>query len=140
MSFGLRPFGISPYGLIQTPARSYTMTAETGAFTLTGNAVNFGITMPAGTGTFTLTGNDAALTYTPPTETTTAGGLPRRKKRKARDATEGNRDFLGSLRNSRPGVAEEEMREVLATVKAKAVPIPLDAIEDDDEEAILWLI
>ena len=81
--------------------------------------------------------------YVPPTPepTPTAGGLGRKRRRdRTSPAQFGNKDFLGSRRNSRPGVAEEEMREVLAAVKAKAVPIPMDAIEDDDEEGILWLV
>lgn len=158
MSFGLRPYGVAPYGLINTPAQAYTMTAATGAFTLTGIDAQFGVAMPADTGAFTLTGQDVQfgigmpadagvftltgvdvdLSYTAPSAT--GGGLPARRKRRPRGDAPGNREFLGSLRNSRPGIAEEEMREVMATVRTKAVPIPMDAIEDDDEEAILWLL
>jgi hypothetical protein len=91
----------------------------------------------AGTGEFSLTGNAAGLTYSEAT-----GGVrhyPKRKRR-ARDESEGNRDFTGK-RNSRPGVAEEEMREVMAAVKRKApAATPTGWDEDDDEEAILWLI
>ena len=48
MAYGLRSYGISPYGIIREPAQTYTMAADVG--------------------TFTLTGNDVELTYTPPAE------------------------------------------------------------------------
>lgn len=119
-----------------------TMAADVGDFTLTGvdAALSRSRVLQADTGEFVLTGNATSLAYSG--AATAAGGSvgKARRRRKARDEVEGNRDFTPK-RNSRPGVAEEEMREVLAEVRAKMpVTVPLDAIEDDDEEAILWLI
>jgi hypothetical protein len=65
--------------LLFRPPEAYSLTVETGQFTLTGNAAAFPVTrrITAATGAFTFTGNDAGLTFLPvPTERThILGGL-----------------------------------------------------------------
>jgi hypothetical protein len=58
-------------GVYLNELQTYSLTAETGQFTLTGNAAAFPVSrrITAATGAFTFTGNDAGLTFLPaPTE------------------------------------------------------------------------
>jgi hypothetical protein len=105
----------------------------------TGAAGEFGVSSSSTVG---LTGVEAVGSIGELSASRAGGARHYPKKRNRREALGelGNRDFMPK-RNSRPGVAEEEMREVMAELRkpiARNVPVFDD--EDDDEEAILWLI
>lgn len=60
-AFGSRPFGTGPFG---PKATGYTLTAEYGAFALTGQAATFAVDFVAAQASYVLTGQAAVLTPT----------------------------------------------------------------------------
>jgi hypothetical protein len=137
MSYGLRPYGVSPYGLVNTSAPvSYTLAVDPASYAVTFPDVGLrvGRKLVVDTAAYAVTFPNVGLEYTP-TDSAAVPARPRRKRRVYGDE-EGNRNFLGKR-----GVAENEMAEVMAEIKAKVAPIAaLPTDDDDDEEAILWLI
>lgn len=138
MAYGLRPYGVSPYGLVNTSApTAYTLVIDVAAYTVTFADVGLrvGRKLVVDTAAYAVTFADVGLTYTPVESPLGPPARPRRKRRVYGDE-EGNRNFLGKR-----GAAEDEMAEVMAEIKAKVAPITaLPTDDDDDEEAILWLI
>ena len=118
---------------------AYTLAVDSASYAVTSPDVGLrvGRKLVVDQASYAVTFPDVGLEYTPVASPLGPPSRPRRK-RKTRDEVEGNRDFTNK-RNSRPGVAEEEMREVLAAVKAKPALVPVDD-DEDDEEAILWLV
>jgi hypothetical protein len=144
--------------LTYTPAVTYTLTAAQGAFTLTGQAA--GLTaarlLTAAQGTYSLTGVAAGLTYSgePQTITTPTARFLRRAPKLPweQDDEPAQQDVVvAKPRRKRIKLPETEALQAVAAdvpvqlvteitgtvIRVPDIPVNLD---DDEDEAILWLI